>query len=233
MDHKRRILVVDDDRGMRQLLGEFLEREGYDAVPCSGGEAALGLVRQEHFDLLLVDIRMTGMSGLDLLAKIRAIPLDIAIILVTGYGSKETAIEALRGKVQDYLEKPFTLEQLRASICRALPDGRPGGQWRGTRSYESLAVDVDARRVLVGGREVELTKTEFNLLAYLLGRLGCPVPTEELLEEVWDDRQAGDRAPDAVKSCVWRLRRKLGDDAARPRYVRNIRGFGYQLGGEP
>ncbi|HNS51875.1 MAG TPA: response regulator transcription factor [Anaerolineae bacterium] len=233
MGHTRRILVVDDDRGLRKLLVEFLEREGYDAVPCGDGAGALRLLTQEHFDLLLADIRMSGMSGMDLLARVRAIPMDIAVIMMTGYGSKETAIGALRGNVKDYLEKPFTLHHLRASILRALPDEQPRGQWRGARSYAGLTVDVDARRVLVDGAEVDLTKTEFDLLAYLLGCLGCPVPTEELLAQVWGDPPVASQAPDAVKSCVWRLRKKLGDSAAQPRYVRSIRGFGYQLGGEP
>lgn len=229
MLHPRRILVVDDDRGTRQLLVEFLEREGYDAVPCASGAEALAILGRERFDLLLADIRMAGMSGMDLLAKIRAVPLDIGIILVTGFGSKETAIAALRGRVLDYLEKPFALEQLREAVRKALPDRLPRERWRGTRSYDGLTLDMDAHRTFIHGTEVELTRIEFGLLAYLFGRLGCPVSIQELLEQVWDDK--GTRGTDSVKSCVSRLRKKIGDEGAGPRYIRNVRGVGYQLGG--
>lgn len=225
-----RILVVDDDLETRLLLADVLEGDGYEAVPCPGGEEALDMLALQHFDLLLADILLVGMSGMDLLARIRAIPLDIAVILVTGYGSKETAIEALRGRALDYLEKPFSLEQLRSSVRRALPDGLPGQRWRGVRSYEGLTMDVDAHRTWIGGAEVELTRIEFDLLALLFGRLGCPVPIQELLDQVWDGRDAA-RGADGVKSSVSRLRKKIGDDALRPRYIRNVRGVGYQLGG--
>ncbi len=174
---------------------------------------------------------MAGMSGMDLLARIRAIPLDIGIIVVTGYGSKETAIEALRNRALDYLEKPFGLEQIRTAVRRALQAQLPHERWRGVRSYADLTIDVGAHRTLVSGSEVELTRIEFNLLAYLFGRLGCPVPVQELLEQVWKGQRTGARGAATVKSCVFRLRRKLGDDAARPRYIRNVWGVGYQLGG--
>jgi len=231
MEQPSRILVVDDNLETRLLLVDVLEGDGYEAVACPGGDDALEVLGGNHFDLILADIRMAGMSGVDLLDRIREIPLDIAVIVMTAYGSKETAIRALRGKAQDYLEKPFGLEQLRASVRRALMARSPHVRWRGVRSYEDLTMDVDAYRTLVRGSEVELTRIEFGLLAYLFGRLGCPVPIQELLEQVWNDQEPAARGPDSVKSCVCRLRRKIGDDARQPRYIRNVRGVGYQLGG--
>lgn len=231
MQQPGRILVVDDDRDTRLLLVDVLQQDGYEALACASGAEVLDVLRMEHFDLLLADIKMAGMSGMDLLARIRAIPLDIAFIVVTGYGSKETAIEALRNGASDYLEKPFTLEQLRTAVGRALPAQSPQERWRGVRSYADLTIDVGAHRTLVSGSEVELTRIEFDMLAYLFGRLGCPVHVQELLEHVWDEKKPGTRGPATVKSCVYRLRRKIGDDAARPRFIRNVWGVGYQLGG--
>ena len=231
MQQSGRILVVDDDRETRLLLVDILQQDGYEALACASGAEVLDVLRMEHFDLLLADIRMAGMSGMDLQARIRAIPLDIAFIVVTGYGSKETAIEALRNGASDYLEKPFTLEQLRTAVRRALPAQSLHRRWRGVRSFADLTVDVDSHRTLVSGSEVELTRIEFDLLAYLFGRLGCTVPVQELLEQVWKGQGTGARGAAAVKSCVCRLRRKIGDDTERPRYIRNVWGVGYQLGG--
>jgi DNA-binding response OmpR family regulator len=231
MRQPSRILVVDDNLETRLLLADVLEGDGYEAVACPGGAEALEILGREHFDLILADIRMTGMSGMELLDRIREIPLEVGVIVMTAYGSKETAIRALRGKALDYLEKPFGLAQLRAAVRRALPAQPQQVRWRGIRSYEDLTLDVESHRTLVVGSEVELTKIEFDLLAYLFGRLGCPVPVQELLEQVWGDQEPGARGPDSVKSCVCRLRRKIGDDARQPRYIRNVRGVGYQLGG--
>jgi DNA-binding response OmpR family regulator len=227
----RQILVVDDDREIRMLVVDVLEGDGYEVVSCSGGEEALRFLRQEHFDLLLADIKMAGLSGTDLLARVRTMSLDIQVIIMTAYGSKETAIEALRGKAFDYLEKPFTLQRFRTCVQQALQARPPHGRWRGIRSEGELTVDTDARRLWVRGQEVQLTRTEFDVLAYLFGRLGCAVSHRELLEQVWGDDGPDERSRATVKSCVCRLRKKIGDDARRPRHIRNVRGVGYQLGG--
>jgi DNA-binding response OmpR family regulator len=231
MPKSRRILVVDDDRVFRVLVVEVLEKDGYEVVSCSGGEEALQTLWAQRFDLLLADIKMAGMSGMDLLARVRAMSLDIEVIVMTGYGSKETAIEALRGRAFDYLEKPFTLEHLRTAVQRAMQARLPRGLWHGARSYSDLTIDADARRVWVRGEEVGLTRMEFDVLTYLFKRLGCAVSLQELLEHTWGDDPSGAPSPTAAKSCVCRLRRKIGDDARHPRYIRNVWGVGYQLGG--
>jgi DNA-binding response OmpR family regulator len=227
----RRILVVDDDRGTRMLVVEILEGDGYEVTACSGGEEALEVLRTAYFDLLLTDIKMAGLSGIDLLARVRSMSLDMEVIVMTAYASKETAIEALRGKAFDYLEKPFTLRRFRECVQQALQARPPHGRWRGVRSHGELTIDMDARRLWVREEEVQLTRIEFDVLAYLFARLGCAVSHGELLEQVWDDDGADQRSLATVKSCVCRLRKKIGDDARRPRHIRNVWGFGYQLGG--
>lgn len=227
----RRILVVDDDRETRMLVVDILEGAGYEASACSGGEEALEALRTRYFDLLLTDIKMPGLSGIELLARVRSMSLDMEVIVMTAYGSKETAIEALRGKASDYLEKPFTLQRFRECVQQALQARPPHGRWRGVRSRGELTIDVDARRLWVRGEEVHLTRIEFDLLAYLFGRQGCAVSRQELLEQVWDDDGSDERSLATVKSCVCRLRKKIGDDARRPLHIRNVWGIGYQLGG--
>jgi DNA-binding response OmpR family regulator len=213
------------------LLVDVLEGEGYDVVSCSGGEEALEALRAEHYDLLLADIKMAGMTGIDLLDRLRGMSFDTVVVMMTAYASVQTAVAALRGQAFDYLEKPFTLERLRTCVQQALRARPQPGQRRCLRSYGELTINMDAHQLWAREQEVQLTRMEFDVLAHLFRRLGCAVSNEELLEQVWGDDGSDSRGPAVVKSCVCRLRKKIGDDARQPRYIRNVRGFGYQLGG--
>jgi DNA-binding response OmpR family regulator len=174
---------------------------------------------------------MASMSGIDLLTRVRSTSLDMEVVLMTAYASVQTAVDALRGKASDYLVKPFTLERFRDCVQQALRARPPRGRRRGLQSYGELTIDLDARRLWVCEQEVRLTRFEFDLLAYLFERLGCAVSHQELLEQVWGDDGSDERGPATVKSCVCRLRKKIGDDPRGPHYIRNVWGVGYQLGG--
>jgi len=222
----KRVLVVDDEPDTRALIWDILSEEGYDVHLCSGGERALEYLERRPFDLILTDIKMPGMSGVDLLTRIRAKAPDVRVILMTAYASLDTAIQAVRGQAFDYLVKPFDLDDFRRRVSSALDAGNESA----VMQYLDLAIDPRARWVWVAGRKVDLTRLEFNSLAYLFEREGYTVSGEELLREVWECDAMDERTIATVKSCISRLRKKIGDDANNPRYIFNVWGVGYRLG---
>jgi two-component system response regulator VanR len=148
-------------------------------------------------------------------------------MLMTAYASLQTAIDALRGEAFDYLIKPFSLRDLRQRVRQAL-DKVPS-EPRGVHQIDGLTVDLNTRRVYVNEREVHLTRSEFDVLAYLVGKRGHVVPWQELFKKVWD-REIDEGSSNAVRGLIRRLRQKLGDDAQNPIYIKTVWGVGYQLG---
>jgi DNA-binding response OmpR family regulator len=226
----KRILVVDDDVDTRALMVDILEEDGYYVHACPSAEEAVSVLRREKFDLILSDIKMPRMSGIDLLLHVRRMNLDTEVILITAFASVKTAVQALRGEAFDYLMKPFSLSEFRQRVGDALRLQDAGHPWRDVMHYEDLSIDYTARRVWVGEREVRLTRLEFNVLAYLFEHRGCAISQEDLLQNVWEIQNPNERSPASVKSCISRLRKKLHDDAQAPCYIRNVWGVGYQLG---
>lgn len=223
----RRLLVVDDDPDICSLIVDGLSEEAYSICSCVSGEQALELVEQERFDLVLADIRMPHITGVDLLQHIREVSRDTKVILMTAYASIDTAIEAVRHDAFDYLVKPFSLKELRQRVHCALAEVDEPCQ---PFQYHDLRMDIAARRVWVGEYEVELTRQEFDVLAWLFRRRGCTVSWQELLRRVWgyDDPQKEQVA--ILRSCIRRLRQKLGDRARDSKYIHNRWGEGYRLG---
>lgn len=228
-----RVLVVDDDRDTCNLIVDILEEEGYEVQSCSSGDRALTMLQREHFELVLTDIKMPRISGIDLLRHVHQQGLDSEVILITAYASVETAVQALRGQAFDYLIKPFSLNELRQRVHEAIQTHSSQQRRHIVEHYESLSVDHSARRAWVNGHEASLTRLEFDVLAYLLAHRGRVVSLEELLREVWECDGADERSIAAVRSVIRRLRQNLKDDARNPRFILNVRGIGYQLGKWP
>jgi len=226
----KRVLVVEDDSDTLQLIVEVLEEEGFRAQPCADGDRALRILKQEAFDLVLADIKMPRMTGTDLLFQIRNLGLDTRVILMTAYASVETAVLAVRGSAVDYLSKPFTLKELRERVRRALQLPHSIERPREVRTFLELTLDEDARKIWKRDIEVPLTRLEFNVLAYLFRSQGQVVSAEELLQQSWPREHAYERNPTTVKSCIFRIRKKIEDDSTHPMYIRNVWGRGYQFG---
>ena len=223
----RRILVVDDDADTCALIADILEDEGYRVHPCLTGERAIEALKNEQYDLVLSDIKMPRITGIDILLHVRRMELPTEVMLMTAYASLQTAIDALRGEAFDYLIKPFSLRDLRQRVRQAL-DKVPS-EPRGVHQIDGLTVDLNTRRVYVNEREVHLTRSEFDVLAYLVGKRGHVVPWQELFKKVWD-REIDEGSSNAVRGLIRRLRQKLGDDAQNPIYIKTVWGVGYQLG---
>jgi len=223
----RRVLVVDDDPDTCTLFADILTQDGCTVRSCLTAEEALDVLEQQEFDLVLADIKMPRMTGIDLLRCIRETNRDTKVIIMTAYASLDSAIEAFRSDAWDYLVKPFSLPDLRQRVREALSYEADAGQ---LLCYLDLCLDLRARRVWVGGREEELTRQEFDLLAYLFGHKGCTVTWQELLEQVWGYEAPPKERMSIVRSCIHRLREKIEDDPRHPRYIMNRWGEGYRLG---
>lgn len=223
----KRILIVDDDPETCDLIVDILSVEDYSIRACVGGEQAVDLLDQEAFDLVLADIQMPHISGVDLLQHIRETSRGTKVILMTAYASIDTAIQAVRHDASDYLVKPFSLRELRRRVREALPGG---DETAPLYQFRDLRINLDARRTWVGERTVELTRQEFDVLALLFKYRGCTVPWQELLRRVWGQDDAQREDVGVLRSCIRRLRDKLGDNARDPKYIYNRWGEGYRLG---
>ncbi|HDD25126.1 MAG TPA: response regulator transcription factor [Chloroflexi bacterium] len=216
-----KILVVDDEPEIREVLVRFLSAPGYVVMAAADGPEALALAAGNSFSLALVDISMPGMSGLELLAELKHLDPGISVVLMTAYPSPETKAAGLERGACSYLVKPFTKAEVLAAVELGLREAE-------TVQVGDLLLDLQAGRVVRGDEEVCLTRLEFDLLAYLVRSAGQVVGYDELLREVWgyaDD--AGSYA--LVRMTMSRLRDKIGENVAQPQYIECVRGVGYRL----
>jgi DNA-binding response OmpR family regulator len=219
-----RVLLIDDDARLAELLVGYLEPQGVTLVHAGGGQAGLGQLASGGFDAILLDVMMPGLDGIAVLRKIREAGHKVPVIMLTARGDEADRVVGLELGADDYVAKPFSprelLARLRAVVRRADP-----GAVAEKLSAAGITVDVAAREAFVDGKPVELTGLEIDLLTALLRRAGRVVPRSALLELAGrGDVSVGERAVDVHIS---RLRKKLGDDAAAR--IRTVRGVGYVL----
>ncbi len=218
-----RVLLAEDDDGVAGALTEALYDNGHLPTWVRRGEEALARHRQA--DLLLLDLGLPDLDGLEVLRKLRAVSA-LPVVVLTARGDERSVVRGLRLGADDYLVKPVRLAELLARIDavtrRAAASSAPAAR---TVRAGDVEVDLDARRVLVGGAEVRLTTKEFEVLAVLAARAGTAVSRQQLMDEVWGDAfLAVSRSLDVHLTQV---RAKLG----RPEVLTTIRGFGYRFGG--
>lgn len=226
------VLVVDDERALAQMVDNFLTRAGYAVTQAHTGPEGVSLARSLDPDVVVLDLGLPGLDGLEVCRQIRTFS-DCYIIMLTARGAEVDRVVGLSVGADDYLTKPFSVRELVARIQAVLRrprrDGReaaPAGD--STRVFGDLVIDVEGREVSVAGRPVGLTRTEFDVLAVLSARPSMAFNRRQILDEVWDTAWVGDEH--IVDVHVAHLRRKLGDDPAEPRYVATIRGVGYRMG---
>jgi len=219
------ILVVEDDDAIRTGLVRGLGQRGLAVASVGAGLAALEVVVKDRPDVVLLDLGLPDVDGLQVLAMIRAVS-KVPVIVVTAQDDDRTVVAALDGGADDYVVKPFGVDQVAARIRAIL---RRGGANVAAKPYVvgQLVVDPRTRTATLGGQLIELSRKEFELLLALASRQGEVVTRRELLVEVWQQPYGGgDRTVDVHVS--W-LRRKLGETAANPRYLRTVRGVGVRL----
>ena len=221
MESSARVLVVDDEQALRRLLRLYLEKEGYTVLEAADGLDALSTVRRGPVDVALIDVMLPEIDGFELVRRIRS-ESGLPIILITARGEETNRVAGLELGADDYVVKPFSAPEVVARVRAQLRRARGLVGERGPLRHGSLEVDEQGRRVKADGREVTLTRREFDLLVALLREPGRVHTREALLENVWGSAYLQAKTVDVH---VAGLRRKLGD-ALR---IKALRGVGYRL----
>jgi DNA-binding response OmpR family regulator len=220
-----RVLVVDDEADIRELLRELLGRAGHEVVEAPNGSEALKLFYSEQPDFVILDVQMPILDGWETLARIREVS-DVPVLMLTARAEELDKVRGLRAGADDYLTKPFGRQELLARVNANLR--RAGSRRKAPETYADgfVTIDFAQRAVRAGGEEVALTPLEFRLLAAFVQNPNQVLSHEHLLELVWGDERAAER--DQVKLYVGYLRRKLGATEAEDSPIETVRGFGYR-----
>ncbi|MFY3743939.1 response regulator transcription factor [Anaeromyxobacter sp. Red801] len=225
-----RILVIEDDPSILRGLQLNLGMEGYTVRSASDGETGLQLARTERPDLVVVDVMLPRMGGLEVIREIRKEDPELPILILSAKNQETDKVAGLQLGADDYLGKPFGLKELLARIDALLRRRRArgeGAQPKAIRRAGGIELDLDARRALVDGRALELTSREFDLLAFFVTHPDRVYSREQLMEAVWGSRYFGTAR--TVDNFVARLRAHIGDDAEQPRHLETVRGIGYRF----
>ncbi len=216
------VLVVDDDPRTLRFVRDALAQAGYAPLATGNPDELSQIIRSQRPCLVLLDLMLPGADGIELMETVPELA-DLPVIFISAYGRDETVARALEKGAADYLVKPFSATELTARIRAALR------RWAGPETFilGDLAVDYEERRVTVGGHPVGLTATEYELLRLLTLNAGRVSTYESLIRQLWNGPDPGD--PDRVRTFIKQLRRKLGDDPARPAWILNERGVGYRV----
>ncbi|HET8614893.1 MAG TPA: MtrAB system response regulator MtrA [Actinomycetales bacterium] len=222
---KARVLVVDDDTALAEMLGIVLRGEGFDPVHCADGESAMVAFRETRPDLVLLDVMLPGLDGIEVCRRIRS-ESGIPIVMLTAKTDTVDVVVGLESGADDYVVKPFKPKELVARIRARLRGSADTGPER--LQIGDLSIDVAGHTVSRGDQAISLTPLEFELLVALARKPWQVFSREVLLEQVWGYRHAGDTR--LVNVHVQRLRSKIERDPERPEVVVTVRGVGYKAG---
>ncbi len=233
-----RALVVDDEVPLARVVASYLEREHFEVSIAHNGIDALALARETDPDVVVLDLALPGIDGLEVCRQLRTFS-DAYVVMLTARDTEVDTVVGLSVGADDYLTKPFSPRELiariramlrrpRSTAAQARIDAAPINVAAQPRQFGKLAIDVDGRQVFVSGKPVMLTRTEFDVLAALSSRPGVVFSRRQLLEAIWGDSWVGNEH--LVDVHIGHLRRKLGDNPAEPRYVMTVRGVGYRMG---
>ena len=226
-----RVLVVEDERKLAQILTSALQAEHYEVVVAPTGEDGFFRANAEIFDLVVLDLMLPGRSGLEILQALRQRRIETPVLILTARDGVDDRVLGLDLGADDYLVKPFALPELLARIRALLRRGRPSEVFR--LKAADLELDLVARRAARGDRVLELTAREFELLEYLLRHQGHLVSREMLAREVWKEPRRATPIDNVIDVQMTRLRRKV-DIEGSPRLIHTVRGVGFVVReGEP
>jgi len=225
-----RLLVVDDEPNILELLSVSLRFAGFEVTTATNGADALNKVRDVKPDLLVLDVMMPGLDGFAVASTLRSRGESVPVVFLTAKDATEDRVQGLTLGGDDYVTKPFSLEEVVARIRAVLrrtggPAAAPADPTTSRLAYGDLVLDDDTHEVWEGEREVELSPTEFNLLRYFLQNPGRVLSKRQILEHVWHYDFGGDG--NVVESYVSYLRKKV--DQSEPRLLHTVRGVGYVL----
>jgi two-component system, OmpR family, KDP operon response regulator KdpE len=230
VDNKPLILLIEDDKSIRNFIHVSLEAQGYKCIDTEYGNTGVALVFSHNPDIIIIDLGLPDTDGIDVILKIRPVT-NAAIIVVSARGHDREKVEALDSGADDYLTKPFSVVELLARIRVAL---RHFNQNHGSESdiplkysVEDLIIDFERRRVIAAGEEIHLTPIEFNLIALLAKHAGKVLTHKYILNEIWGSSLVNDTQ--SLRVFMANIRRKIEKDTAEPRYLLTEVGVGYRL----
>ncbi len=224
------VLVVDDEPTISEIVSRYLERAGYATETADDGAEALEAIGRFRPDLVVLDLMMPGIDGLEVLRRVRERPASrTAVILLTAKGEESDRVIGLRLGADDYVVKPFSPAELVARVDAVLRRIDTVPVLEAVMAFDGLTIDPGARRVHVDGEEIVLTQREFDLLAFLAAHPGQAFTRDQLMDHVWQFSFYSDTS--TVTVHIRRLRAKLERDAARPEWIQTVWGVGYRFAG--
>ncbi|MCL3862284.1 response regulator transcription factor [Actinotalea sp. K2] len=225
-----RVLVVDDEPGIRRVLSGYLMADGFEVIEATTGEDAVARVRRRAPDLVLLDVMLPDVDGIEVLRRIRTFS-DVYIVLVTARAEETDTLVGLAVGADDYITKPFSPREVVARVKAVLRRGRGQVDSPARLVFDGLTIDPAAREVALGDRSVRLSALEFDLLVALGRAPGRVFSRQQLVEQVWGGDFYGDER--VVDVHIRNLRKQLDDDAAAPAIIGTVRGVGYKFLLEP
>jgi len=227
--HRWQVLVVDDEQDLARLVADYLTRDGFAVALAFDGPSAVQAARDEPPDVVVLDLGLPGLDGVEVCRQFRTFT-DCYVIMLTARTDEVDKLIGLAVGADDYMTKPFSPRELlaRVHVLQRRARMRPTEEETGRLQFGPLAVDVAAREAHLGGRPVELTRTEFDVLVALATRPKVVFTRRQLIDAVWGEGWVGDEH--LVDVHIAHLRRKLDDDPNEGRFVRTVRGVGYRMG---
>jgi two-component system, OmpR family, response regulator ResD len=224
---RRSILVVDDEPTIAEVVARYLERAGYETRTAADGPSALAAAASSRPDLVVLDIMLPGLDGLDVMRTLHEAGGRVPVILLTAKGEESERIVGLRRGADDYVVKPFSPLELVARVDAVLRRADSDSETHEALAFGDLEIHPEARSVTVGGREIELTAREFDLLLFLARHPGQVFSRDQLMDRVWRFPFYTDTT--TVTVHVRRLRAKVESDPASPEFVQTVWGVGYRF----
>jgi two-component system KDP operon response regulator KdpE len=221
------LLIIDDDKGLTQLLGDFLSGGGYSVRTVENGKLGLRAMYERPPEIILLDVTMPEKDGWETLKRIREVS-NVPVIMLTARGDEADILQGFSLGADDYVTKPFSFAQLSARMHAVLGRSGQDNAAEGKLAADGLEVDMRLKRVWRDGQPLALTPTEFKLLVTLMHHAGDVVSPKDLVKEVWGAQYTSEIG--YVRRYVWHLRQKIEPDPENPRYIHNDRGFGYRFG---
>ncbi len=220
------LLIIDDDKGLGELLSDYLAGQGYGVRTAVNGKLGLRAMYERQPDMVLLDVTMPEKDGWETLRRIREIS-NLPVIMLTARGDEADILQGFSLGADDYVTKPFSFAQLSARINAVLSRSAQENTGETKLTAGGLEVDMRLKRVWRDGEPLALTPTEFKLLVTLMHHGGDVVSPKDLVKEVWGAQYASEIGH--VRRYVWHLRQKIEPDPENPRYIHNDRGFGYRF----
>jgi len=221
------LLIIDDDKGLDQLLSDYLAGQGYSVRAAENGKLGLRAMYERQPDIILLDVTMPEKDGWETLRRIREIT-NVPVIMLTARSDEADILHGFSLGADDYVTKPFSFAQLSARMHAVMSRSGQDIPAETKLASDGLEVDLRLKRAWREGQKLALTPTEFKLLVTLMHHAGDVVSPRDLVKEVWGAQYANEIGH--VRRYIWHLRQKIEPDPENPRYIHNDRGFGYRFG---